>query len=150
MVWQPRFLPNFDLTVDFWDIKIKDYIHQLSYTQILNLCVDLPSIDNQYCRAVGRNQTPDVSTEQHGIVLPAGAPLYVNAQQGNISAMKARGIDVGINHRVDVGSGRLGLKFAGTYLLDHIFETTPGAPAGDIFYDGQYNYPKWRGNLTTS
>lgn len=150
VVWQPRFLPNFDLTVDFWDIKIKDYIHQLSYTQILNLCVDLPTIDNQYCRAVGRNQTPDVPTEQHGILLPAGAPLYVNAQQGNISAMKARGIDVGINYRVDVGLGRLGLKFAGTYLLDHIFETTPGAPAGDIFYDGQYNYPKWRGNLTTS
>lgn len=150
LVWQPRFLPNFDMTVDFWDIRIDDYIHQLSYTQILNLCVDLPTIDNQYCRAAGRNQTPDVPTEQQGVILPAGAPLFVNAQQGNISRMSARGIDLGLNYQVDIGPGRLRLKFAGTYLLRHIFETTPGAKSGDIYYDGQYNYPKWRGNLTSS
>lgn len=150
LVWQPSFLPGFDLTVDYWDIKIKDYIYQLSYTQILNLCVDLPTIDNPYCKAQARNQTPNVPTAEQGILLPAGAPLYVNAQQGNISSMQARGIDIGMNYAVNVGPGRLGLKFSGTYLLEHTFETTPGAPAGDIFYDGQYNYPKIRGSLTTS
>ena len=149
-VWQPSFLPGFDVTLDYWDIKIKDYIYQLSYTQILNLCVDLPSIDNQYCRAQARNQTPDVPTAEQGVLLPAGAPLYVNAQQGNISRMRARGIDMGMNYATGVGAGRLGLKFSGTYLIEHIFETTPGAPAGDIFYDGQYNYPKFRANLMTS
>jgi outer membrane receptor protein involved in Fe transport len=71
----------------------------------------------------------------------------VNAQQGNIASMRARGIDVGVNYAVEAGPGRLGLKFAGTYLIEHTFQTTPGAPAGDIFYDGQYNYPKFRGNL---
>ena len=149
-VWQPAFLPGFDMTVDYWDIKISDYVYQLSYTQILNLCVDLPTIDNQYCRAQARNQTPDVPTEQQGVLLPAGAPLYVNAQQGNISRMQARGIDIGMNYSAMVGPGRVGLKFAGTYLIEHRFETTPGAPEGDIFYDGQYNYPKFRFNLTTS
>lgn len=146
-VWQPRFIPNFDVTIDYWDIKIEDIIYQLGYTQIMNLCVDLPTIQNQYCAAQGRNQTPATPTAQHGILLPAGAPLYVNAQQGNIASMRARGIDVGLNYRVDAGPGRLGLKFAGTYLIDHTFQTTPGAPSGDIFYDGQYNYPKLRGNL---
>ncbi|WP_326525134.1 TonB-dependent receptor plug domain-containing protein [Sphingomonas sp.] len=150
VVWQPRFIPNFDVTVDYWDIKIKDIIYQLSYTQIMNLCVDLPTIDNQYCAALGRNQTPNVPTQQHGILLPAGAPLYVNAQQGNIAQMRARGIDVSMNYALDVGAGRAGLRLAGTYLLDHVFNTTPGAPAGDIFYDGQYNYPKLRANLVTS
>lgn len=149
-VWQPTFLPGFDMTVDYWNIDIDDYIYQLSYTQILNLCVDLPTIDNQYCKAQGRNQTPDVPTTQQGVLLPAGAPLYVNAQQGNISRMQARGIDVGMNYAVKAGPGRLGLKFAGTYLIKHTFETTPGAPAGDIFYEGQYNYPKVRANLTTT
>jgi len=147
MVWQPRFLRNFDVTVDYWDIKIDDIIYQLSYTQMMNLCVDLPTVDNQYCAAMGRNQTPNVPTAQHGILLPAGAPLFVNAQQGNIASMRARGIDVGVNYAVEAGPGRLGLKFAGTYLIEHTFQTTPGAPAGDIFYDGQYNYPKFRGNL---
>lgn len=150
VVWQPKFLPNFDITVDYWDIKIDGYINQLSYTQILNLCVDLPTIDNQYCRMAARNQTPGVPTVEQGLILPAGAPLWVKAQQGNISRMQARGIDMGMNYAVNVGPGRLGLKFAGTYLLKHAFETTPGIPAGDIFYAGQYNYPKLRGNLTTS
>lgn len=149
-VWQPAFLPGFDMTVDYWNIKISDYVHQLSYTQILNLCVDLPTIDNQYCQAQGRNQTPDVPTEQHGVLLPAGAPLYVNAQQGNISRMQARGIDVGMSYSAKVGPGRAGVKVAGTYLLEHTFETTPGAPTGNIYYDGQYNYPKFRLNVTTS
>ena len=149
-VWQPGFAPGLDLTVDYWDISISDYIYQLGYAQILNLCVDLPSIENQYCAAQGRNQTPDVPTAQHGILLPAGAPLYVNAQQGNISQMQAKGIDVGMNYAADAGPGRLGLRLAGTYLIEHTFETTPGAPAGDIFYDGQFNYPKYRANLTTS
>lgn len=150
LVWNPRYIANFDLTVDYWDINIADVIYQLSYTQIMNLCVDLPNTQNQYCAAMARNQTPNVPTAQQGILLPAGAPLYVNAQQGNISRMQARGVDVAMSYAVDVGPGRAGLKFSGTYLIEHTFQTTPGAPAGDIFYAGQYNYPKFRANLMTS
>ncbi|MFC3551663.1 TonB-dependent receptor domain-containing protein [Lysobacter cavernae] len=149
-VWQPSFLENFDLTVDYWDIEIADVVTQLSYTTILNLCVDLPSIDNPYCAAVGRNLTPGVPTQQHGVLLPAGAALWVKAQQDNISRLYARGIDVSARYRVDVGPGRLGFQFAGTYLLEHVTETTPGIEAGDVISDGAYSNPHVRASLTTT
>ncbi|GFE89948.1 hypothetical protein GCM10011488_49020 [Steroidobacter agaridevorans] len=149
-VWQPSFLPNFDLTVDYWDIDIEDVIYQLSYTQVLNLCVDMPSIDNQYCAAQGRNLTPNVPTSQHGILMPAGAALWVKAQQANISRLYANGVDVSLSYRIDVGPGRLGFRLAGTRLIEDVLETTPGVAAGDQRRDGAYTNPKTRATLTTT
>ncbi|WP_152980724.1 TonB-dependent receptor plug domain-containing protein [Stenotrophomonas ginsengisoli] len=149
-VWQPSFLRNFDLTVDYWDIDITDVITQISYTNILRLCVDLPSINNPYCAAHGRNQTPDVPTSEHGITLPAGAPLWVKAQQANVSRLYARGIDVGANYHVDIGPGRLGLRFTGTWLRDNVTETTPGIASGNVVSDGSYTNPHFRATLATS
>ena len=149
-VWQPSFLQNFDLTVDYWDIEIGDVITQLGYGTILNLCVDLPSIDNPYCAAVGRNLTPDVPTEQHGVLLPAGAALWVKAQQDNISRLYAKGVDVAARYRVDLGQGRLGFQFAGTYLIEHVTETTPGIEAGNVISAGSYSNPRVRASLTTT
>ncbi|HEY6641348.1 TonB-dependent receptor domain-containing protein [Povalibacter sp.] len=149
-VWQPGFLPNFDVTVDYWDIDIEDVIYQLSYTQILNLCVDLPSIDNPYCAAQGRNLTPNVPTAEHGVVMPAGAALWVKAQQGNISRLYASGVDVSFRYLVDVGPGRLGFKLGGTRLIEDVLETTPGVTAGNQQRDGAYTNPKTRATLTTT
>ena len=150
LVWQPTFLDNFDLTLDYWDIDISNVITQISYTNILRLCVDLPSINNPFCAMHGRNQTPDVPTEQHGLELPAGAPLWVKAQQANISRMYAKGVDVGANYHVPVGDGRLGLRFVGTYLIDNVTETTPGISAGDVVRDGAWNNPHVRATLTAT
>lgn len=149
-VWQPSFLKNFDLTVDYWNIEIADVITQLSYTTIMNLCVDLPSIDNPYCAAIGRNQTPDQPTAEHGVIMPAGAALWVNAQQQNVSRLYAKGIDVSARYALDLGPGRLGFQFAGTYLIEHVTETTPGIAAGDVRSDGSYTNPRVRASLTTT
>lgn len=148
-VWQPQFIDGLDLTVDYWDIDITDVITQISYTNILRLCVDLPDINNPYCAAHGRNQTPDVPTEQHGIVLPAGAPLWVTAQQANVSRLYASGVDVGANYRRDLGPGQLSVNFAGTWLMDNVTETTPGIESGNVVSDGSWTNPHFRASLTT-
>ena len=150
LAWQPAFAPGLDLTVDYWDIDITDVITQISYGNIMRLCVDLPSIDNPYCAAMGRNLTPDLPTEQHGITLPAGAPLWVKAQQANVSRLYARGIDVGAHYVRDLGPGRLGLRFNGTWLKENVTETTPGIAAGDVVSDGGWTNPHFRGTLTAS
>lgn len=149
-VWQPSFLENFDLTMDYWDIEIQDVIAQLSYTQILNLCVDLPSIDNPYCAATTRNTNDQVVNPVVGIVLPLGAAESVKGQQANISRLYARGVDLAINYRVDVGPGRLGLRFAGTRLIEEMLETTPGVAQGNQQRRGAYANPEYRASLITS
>ncbi|MCL7713246.1 TonB-dependent receptor [Stenotrophomonas mori] len=147
-VWRPR--RNFDLTVDYWNIDIDDVIYTLSYLQIMNLCVDLPSIDNPYCASVTRNHDAQNVNPTVGIALPLGAGVAVNAQTANIARMHARGVDLGANWSVDAGPGRLGLKLAGTYLIKQVLETTPGVPAGDQLVDGAYSSPNLRASLTTT
>ena len=40
MVFQPRFIPRFALTVDWFDIKIDDAIGIIGADKILDQCVD--------------------------------------------------------------------------------------------------------------
>jgi outer membrane receptor protein involved in Fe transport len=137
LVFQPKFLPGFDLTVDYWDIDIKDVITQFSYSRLLYLCVDLPTIDNPYCKLSQREA-------------PLGNPVSVSSTQVNASRMYARGIDIGANYRVPLGNGMLSLALKGSYLLDNVTETTPGIAAGDVVNDGNWQNPHFRGTLLTS
>jgi iron complex outermembrane receptor protein len=54
-VVRPAVLPGAELTVDYWNIDIADAITQFDYSTILNLCVDLPSIENTFCGLVSRD-----------------------------------------------------------------------------------------------
>jgi outer membrane receptor protein involved in Fe transport len=45
----PRFLPGFDVTVDYYDINVHKVISAPTAQQIVNSCYDLPDLNNQYC-----------------------------------------------------------------------------------------------------
>jgi iron complex outermembrane recepter protein len=134
-VVQPRALPGFDLTIDFWNIKIKNVITAIPYTSILNLCADSSSgIDNFYCGLITRNA--------------AGQIVAIQASNYNLALLKARGIDFGLSYHRAVGRGVLQLGFTGTYLLTQTNIGSPGTDAVD--YAGQWNYPRFRATLTSS
>lgn len=136
VVLQPKFLPGFDLTVDYYNIDITNVITQFSYTQLLNLCVDLPSIDNPYCARIVRDPVT------HG-------PATIESNQLNAARLYTRGIDVGARYRHRLGGGQLSLSVKGSYLFDRVTETTPGATAGDVIADGNYRNPRFRATLLT-
>jgi outer membrane receptor protein involved in Fe transport len=132
-VWQPRFLPGFDVTVDYWDIKIGNMIAAIGQQDILNLCVDLPSIENQFCDRVTRDSR--------------GYAEGVDQSYMNVSQSRAKGIDLGASYRFDLGSGRLNLAVRASYLLKFETTTLPGVETSRIIYDGGYQNPRIRGNL---
>jgi iron complex outermembrane recepter protein len=134
---QPAFLPGLDLTVDYWDINITNVITQFSYTTLLNLCVDLPTIDNPYCERIVRDPA-------------TGGPSTILSNQLNAARLYARGIDIGANYRLPLGSGRLSLAFKGTWLLKNVTETTPGIPTGDVQAHNNYQNPRFRASLVTA
>lgn len=135
-VLQPRFLPGFDLTVDYWDIDIKDVITQFAYATLIRLCVDAESIKNPYCARITRDPTDFHATR-------------VESNQLNAARLYARGIDVGASYRRPLGGGTLNLSFKGSYLLNRVTETTPGIKSGDVISDGGWENPRFRGNLLT-
>src|SRR3546814_10205409 len=108
LVWQPRFLPGFDLTVDYWNIKIGNMIAAIGRQDVLNLCMDLPSSDNQFCDRITRDAR--------------GYAEGVDTSYMNVSEYEATGIDVGAHYRTDVGTGRLAVAVRASYLIK--FETT--------------------------
>jgi len=77
-VLQPRFLPGFSLTLDYYRIKITNVIAGLSGQGIINQCYDDPGgISNPYCDAVFRRGSLFAAASQGG--LWDGAGLYANA-----------------------------------------------------------------------
>jgi len=136
VVFQPKFIPGFDATIDYWDISIKDIITSFNAESIANFCVDLPSIDNPFCPSIQRGAD--------------GKPVFISAQLLNASRMKAKGIDLGMNYRTRLGSGQLGFNFIGSYLVQREIETIPGIASSIIKYDNAYTDPRFRGSLLTS
>ena len=137
VIFEPKFLPGFDLTADYWSIDIEDVITQFNYSRLLYLCVDLPTIDNPYCKLSERET-------------PLGNPVSITSTQVNASRMYARGIDVGANYRAPLGGGQLSFGLKGSYLLKNVTETTPGISAGDVVNDGGRQNPRFRGTLLLS
>lgn len=137
MVVQPKFLPGFDITVDYWDIDIKNVITSFGFNNVLALCVDLPSIDNAFCPAITRDPTTKYAET-------------VFAGTTNASRLYARGVDFGANYQRRIGAGQLRVGFNGSYLIKQETETTPGIATGDVPYDGSYSYPRFRATMLTS
>lgn len=134
-VFQPRFLPGFDLTVDYFDIKIDSVITAVPYLSILNLCVDSASgIDSFYCDLITRNST--------------GQIVSIQAENYNQAELRARGIDVGASYRHLVGPGLLHIGFNGTYLLEQTSVATQGTTGVD--FAGQWTNPRFKGTLFTN
>lgn len=136
VVFQPRFLSGLDITADYWDIRIKGIITNFTLQQMLDQCVDLPSLENPFCPNVRRGSN--------------GRVTFVSTQRVNASEQGARGIDFGFNYRVPLGGGQLGLNFKGSYLIKRQIQTIPGVAAALIRYEGGYTDPKFRGYLVAS
>lgn len=54
-VFQPRFLPGFSFSADYYNITVNDVITAPSAQGILNACYDAATINNQFCALFARN-----------------------------------------------------------------------------------------------
>jgi outer membrane receptor protein involved in Fe transport len=101
-VLQPRFLPGFSLSVDYYDIKVKDVIVSLSAQTIANNCYDQPTRDNVFCSLFTRFRGPGTGPmgEQPGQIL--GNSLI--SAGVNFAKRERRGIDVNVGYRTQISS----------------------------------------------
>jgi outer membrane receptor protein involved in Fe transport len=124
-VFQPRFVPGLTFTVDWYDIKIRNAINTAEAEDIVELCVDQPTIENVFCDAVTRSA---VNGGVNGFTL----------QPENVANFRTAGLDFDLNYRLDparfgVGSdiGTFNLRLIGNYLHRLEFIATPGAAVDD-------------------
>ncbi|HEU4821689.1 MAG TPA: TonB-dependent receptor, partial [Qipengyuania sp.] len=115
VVLQPRFLPGFNASVDYFNIEVTGAIQGIGADTILEQC-DRDSADPFFCGLVVRDASGSIWRTSNG---------YVIDLSQNIGRLQTSGIDAQANYTTDIGSlGRLGLSFLGTYLIE--LTTNPG------------------------
>ncbi|HEY0650060.1 TonB-dependent receptor plug domain-containing protein [Phenylobacterium sp.] len=127
VVWQPDFLPGFNISVDYFDIKVKDFIAGIGADTIINRCLD--TLDPFFCNLVNRD--------------PANGSLWLDNTGFvvdttlNTGSLSTTGFDVSAGYRMDLedmgisNGGGLNFNFVGTYLDTLKVQNLPGDEAFD-------------------
>ena len=128
VVFEPSFLPKFNISIDYYQIKIDQAIQTLGALNTLNLCY--VNNDAAACSRIIRN--------------PTGGQLWVGAGNvqnlnNNIGGFETSGVDVNANYGVDLEDwgmpsyGSLQFTFVGTLLSK--LEVDTGAGTASSVYD---------------
>jgi iron complex outermembrane receptor protein len=153
LVFTPTFIDGFTATIDYFNIKVDNYISFISPSLTLNGCYGASSSASSqafFCPFVHRSGT--------GTIFGAG---YVSDATLNLPYLQTKGVDFEANYTTDMAdwgwhdAGSLGFNFLGTY-TDQLKTQpipTPAVGAGqDKTYDcaGMFGItcgtptPKWR------
>ena len=128
VVLQPDFIPRLTISADWYNIRIDSAINTASAEQLAALCVDQPTLDNQYCDQIVRSD---------GSVLPAGYITGFNLKPFNVANFKTAGLDVTLAYSIPTTkAGTFNIRLQGNYLDKLSYVPIPGATAINTAYVG--------------
>ena len=133
-VFEPRWVPGFSLTVDYYNIEIEDQIAVLGAQTILNNCYDSPSgLDNPFCASVQRDPNTGLFVEP--AVLSGGI---------NFASRETEGVDIDARYRRTFDNGNsLTLRAIATHLIKLNFFEDPTAPNNPNRVKSELGDPDW-------
>jgi outer membrane receptor protein involved in Fe transport len=142
-VLRPRFIPNFSLVLDYYEITIDDVISAVSADTAAANCVSGPTLNADACSTIFRNN-PDIP---FGVGAPNGDPIGGFIQRSfNYASLKTRGLDFTARYKIDTEEmfgrdyGQLDYSIAGSWLItqqQYLNESDPSdydELAGTLFY----------------
>jgi outer membrane receptor protein involved in Fe transport len=144
-VIQPRFLPGFSVSADYYNIKIDDVIASVSAQNILNLCYDSATLNNPFC---GLFQRAGASGGPRGEIpfrVLEGSLLQSTA---NFAKRKARGIDLNASYNTSFDWGKLAIKGVWTHVFQRSNFSNPADPNFEDVLVGELGDPKDAYNLS--
>ncbi|WP_199611147.1 TonB-dependent receptor plug domain-containing protein [Flocculibacter collagenilyticus] len=134
LVYQPEFIENFVVTVDYWSIEIEDAIDQVDEQDILDKCVQsVGGIDNQFCALVTRDADHEIR--------------LVRTITQNVAKQKAQGIDFEVGYDFDTLGGAWSTQFIATYLKTRKEFPFQIEPTQFIENAGTTGEAEWQANL---
>jgi iron complex outermembrane receptor protein len=145
-VWQPKWAGNrMSVSLDYFDINIKDAITSLDATSISSLCNAGQAV---YCNAFTFNPT-------------TGAPTSLTLGALNAASVEQIGIDMAVSYLGDVsswfsrGAGDLNTSLDATYVR-HVYVNSGAVGAATIDRAGEnsqqnlYSMPRLRATMTST
>jgi iron complex outermembrane receptor protein len=143
VVWQPTFAPGLNVSVDYFNIKVDQFISRIGATLELNNC--LASGSPTFCSLVHRDANGSLFLTNQG---------FVQDTTLNTGSLKTSGVDLNVNYHVDLSTlglgdnGSVAMSMVGTWLDTTVTQPLPGGPSFDC--KGLYGVicgvpsPEWR------
>jgi outer membrane receptor protein involved in Fe transport len=131
-VLKPRFIPNFSLVLDYYEIEIEQVIASVSAQTAAENCVNGDSLNEAACSTIFRNN-PDIA---FGIGAPNTDPIggFIEGSL-NYAKLQTRGLDVTARYSFDFNEmlgrnwGVLDYSLSGNWLIEQknfLNESDPG------------------------
>lgn len=137
----PRFLGNFSLVVDYYNIEITNAIATLSAQTLVNLCTDEVELNTTACNVLTR--APAGAINEYEIINFIEGPF-------NFAALTAEGVDFQASYSFETEDvfgrdyGLISLNASGNWLLDRQNFTSPTDPEIATDLDKTANNPRTR------
>ncbi|WP_413664463.1 TonB-dependent receptor plug domain-containing protein [Microbulbifer sp. CNSA002] len=132
IVWTPSFVEDLSITLDYFDIQIKDAITDADTQQILDDCYR-DGISSA-CELVSRGTSGQIN--------------YLEGSLLNIGEINTSGIDIDVVQNLYYDAGKLALRAQATHLLEYEeYNTQTDQTTDYVDYIGTTGdaYTKWRG-----
>jgi iron complex outermembrane recepter protein len=138
-VVQPRFLPGFSASVDYWQINISNAITSLTGQNTIDLCFEGIQL---YCSRI----TPDLATLP---VTPISG-VQIVTEPTNFAAQIEEGLDFEASYHFDLAdvvsdwNGGMNFRYLGTHYITNVTSNNGLTPSVQIVGS---TIPRWRHNL---
>lgn len=143
IVLQPRFLPGFTASIDYWNIEIANAVAAISAQNIVDGCYDAPSLDNQFCKLFTRNRN---STSPTFLGFN-----FLRQTSVNFAGLEVAGVDFDLNYAWSTEqSGEFNIGLGGSYLEKRNNFEFFGEPDRANPEKLELNNPEWFANVSLS
>ncbi len=133
IIFTPRFLDGLSISIDYWDIEVKDLITRIESDSILDACYAGPAGKT----AVECSRFRSTYNAQTNVL---GLADFTN-RLINDEKVSTDGYDLGINYVFDISEFMFTFDFQGTYIKQNTFY--PGAGGAD----DQGSIPRIKANI---
>jgi len=112
LVYSPSWLEGFNISLDYWNVKLEDALSSLGAGTILSRCYGVGGAapDLTVCPFVERTASGDLAV--------------VRGTQFNAASFRVSGYDLGIGYNFETGFGDFRLKLDTTYTAENEFNGT--------------------------
>ncbi|PKB13953.1 TonB-dependent receptor-like protein [Novosphingobium kunmingense] len=123
-VFQPDFVPGLSMTLDYYNIKVKDVIGAPLPGDLVSACfgsITAASATSPACTAIRRDPLTGQLDGDPSTTGGLFAPL------SNLGKLFTDGLDLIVNYNRDIGFAKLGLSFVGNHTIHSRYQATPSS-----------------------
>ena len=139
-VWQPQWVNDLSLAIDYFNIKIDGAINSVAGSNTLRLCYSDPQKYQAYCDSFTRDE------QSHQVTDIKKLPM-------NASNERVSGIDFNTQWSSEIHGLNIAVNWDVTRLLKHESQAFSGAEVEDLLGKitaDRGSYSKWKSNVTSS